>query len=331
MNDDFLHDLREREDLYHRWLTESDGDDPLNTFQPIARESLEEESQPLQRRGRPRIRNKKSPQGQYWMCVIPKDEWKPWDTLPRELLFAKGQLEVGGTTGYEHWQFVVGFRRKLRLNGVKQYFGITGMRCELTKSRAANEYCLKEETAVPGTQFSLGKVPLRRASKNDWDAILSSAKVGEWSDIPSDVYIRNYNALRKIYVDNLQPTPIEREIVVFWGRTGVGKSRRAWEEAGWDAYPKNPRSIFWDGYRGHHHVVIDEFRGGVDIAHVLRWFDRYPVIVDIKGSATPLVANRIWITSNLHPKEWYPSLDRETLEALMRRLKIVHFLNNELC
>jgi len=35
-----------------------------------------------------------------------------------------------------------------------------------------------------------------------------------------------------------------------------------------------------DGYRGQEHVVFDEFRGGIDISHVLRWFDRYPVIVE---------------------------------------------------
>lgn len=118
---------------------------------------------------------------------------------------------------------------------------------------------------------------------------------------------------------------MEREVFVFVGPTGAGKSRRAWEEATWDAYPKDPRTKFWDGYRDQCHVVIDEFRGGIDIAHLLRWFDRYPVLVEIKGSSTPLVATKIWITSNLHPRNWYPDLDYTTYLALERRLQVTEF------
>lgn len=115
---------------------------------------------------------------------------------------------------------------------------------------------------------------------------------------------------------------IERSVSVFWGATGSGKSRRAWEQAGLDAFPKDPRTKFWDGYRGQQHVVIDEFRGGIDIAHMLRWLDRYPVIIEVKGSSTVLKATKVWITSNLHPQDWYPDLDQATKQALLRRLDI---------
>lgn len=70
---------------------------------------------------------------------------------------------------------------------------------------------------------------------------------------------------------------------------------------------------------------MDEYRGGIDISHLLRWFDRYPVLVEIKGSSVPLVATTIWITSNIWPAEWYPLLDNATMAALNRRLNIVEF------
>jgi len=92
-----------------------------------------------------------------------------------------------------------------------------------------------------------------------------------------------------------------------------------------DAYPKDPRTKFWDGYRDHQHVVIDEFRWGIDIAHMLRWLDKYPVVVEVKGSAVVLKAKVIWITSNMDPRKWYPDLDEETLAALLRRLTIKKF------
>lgn len=113
---------------------------------------------------------------------------------------------------------------------------------------------------------------------------------------------------------------------MFWGRTGTGKSLRAWEEAGVEAYAKDPRTKWWCGYNGQRNVIIDEFRGSVDIAHLLRWFDRYPVRVELKGSTRPFAAENIWITSNLDPRHWYPDLDSETQNALLRRLtNIIHF------
>lgn len=116
-----------------------------------------------------------------------------------------------------------------------------------------------------------------------------------------------------------------RTIDVYWGITGSGKSRRAWDEAGLEAFPKDPRTKFWCGYNSEEHVVIDEFRGDIGISHLLRWFDRYPVRVEIKGSSRCLCAKHIWITSNLDPRLWYPEIDSETLSALLRRINITHF------
>lgn len=137
--------------------------------------------------------------------------------------------------------------------------------------------------------------------------------------------------MRRIATDHLQPIGIEREVYCFWGPTGTGKSRRAWDEAGLDAYPKDPNTKFWCGYQAQDHVVIDEFRGLINISNVLRWFDRYPVVVEVKGSAVVLKATKIWITSNLHPQDWYPELDQSTKEALLRRLTIINFASLYYC
>jgi len=132
----------------------------------------------------------------------------------------------------------------------------------------------------------------------------------------------NYNALKRIATDHLAPVAIVREVFVYVGPTGTGKSHRAWTEGGIDAYPKDPRTKFWDGYQGQEHVVMDEFRGAIDISHMLRWLDKYPVIIEVKGSSTVLKAKKIWITSNIDPTLWYPDIDQQTLQALLRRLVV---------
>lgn len=120
-----------------------------------------------------------------------------------------------------------------------------------------------------------------------------------------------------------------RRATVLWGSTGTGKSHRAWKAAGDAAYSKDPRTKFWCGYLSQRTVVLDEFRGAIDISHLLRWTDRYPVRVEVKGGSVPLAANEIWITSNLHPRNWYPELDSATYEALERRLKIIQITERE--
>lgn len=225
--------------------------------------------------------------------------------------------------GFRHWQLVVGFKRKLRLGGVKSFFGERA-HCEPTISKKAIDYVHKDETAIPETRFTLGKLSVSRGRSQDWDQIRDDCKAGRLDDIPGDIYVRHYGNVKRIATDHMRPDPIERSIHVYWGTTGVGKSRRAWDEAGFEAFPKDPRTKFWDGYSGQEHVVIDEFRGGIDIAHILRWFDRYPVVVEVKGSSVVLKAKKIWITSNLPPDQWYPDLDDATKEALFRRLTIEH-------
>jgi len=262
-------------------------------------------------------------QARYWLLTIPYEDFTPY--LPPQVDYIKGQLEHSNNTSYLHWQLVIHFNAKRTLHYVKMIFG-SRVHAEATKSKAADDYVWKEDTRVSGTQFELGTRPLKRNCSKDWDLIVSSARDGSFDNIPGDVLVRCYGNLKKIRVDSLKPVSGEKEIFVYWGKTGAGKSKRAWEEASFDAFPKDPNTKFWDGYSGQENVVIDEFRGCISISHMLRWLDRYPVIVEVKGSSCCFKARKIWITSNLSPDDWYPDLDSETKAALRRRFtQVIHF------
>lgn len=201
-------------------------------------------------------------QAQFWLLTIPHADFLPFKHP--NVSWIRGQLESGNTTSYLHWQLAVRFVRPVRLGCVKSTFGTT-CHAEPSRSAAANAYVWKDETRVDGTQFELGEVAFKRNCKADWAAVLDNAKRGRFDDIPPDIVVRHYGNLRRIASDHSVPVAIEREAVCYWGRTGAGKSRRAWEEASLQAYPKDPRTKFWDGYRGQKHVVVDEFRGMIAI------------------------------------------------------------------
>jgi len=245
--------------------------------------------------------------------------WVP--SLPDGLCYIKGQLELGDG-GFRHYQLFFVVRPKASLAAVKQLWDPYIGHWELTRSEAAESYVWKEETRIDDP-FEFGKRPFKRNSETDWALVRSAAVEGDLASIPDDIFVRFYGNLCRIACDHVQPLERVRTCVVFWGPTGTGKSRRAWAEAGSHCYSKDPRTKFWCGYGSQCNVIIDEFRGAIDISHILRWTDRYPVRVEVKGSSKPLMADKIWFTSNLHPKDWYPELDYETFCALERRLEII--------
>lgn len=259
-------------------------------------------------------------QARYWIITIPRDDWQP--ALPEGANWCIGQPEIG-QSGYRHWQLMVAFPTKKTLAYVKRSLCPTA-HCEATRSAAAETYVRKEDTR-DGEPFEFGQRLLRRNTSTDWNNVKELAKRGELDLVPADIYVRYYRTLKSIAADNDNPVGLEKIVSVYYGRTGSGKSHRAFSEAGLDSYVKDPRSKFWCGYRGESHIIIDEFRGSIDISHMLRWLDKYPVRVELKGSSCPLKATRIWITSNLHPMNWYPDLDYETKQALLRRLQITEF------
>jgi len=255
--------------------------------------------------------------------TIPHHMFTPY--LPRGVVWIKGQLEAGSEGGYLHWQVVVAFDEKKRLSSVKITFG-DGIHAELSKSSAANAYVHKDDTCVAvETRFELGRRKVKRNDTCDWDKVWDSAAANDLMAVPADIRVTRYNSLKMIAKDHMIPIPMEREVFVFWGASGTGKSRRAWLEAGWDAFPKDPCTKFWDGYQGHSHVVMDEFRGAISLEHFLRWCDRYPVIIEQKHGGCTFNATKIWITSNVDPRDWYPDINNDSREALLRRLNITHF------
>ena len=99
-------------------------------------------------------------------------------------------------------------------------------------------------------------------------------------------------------------SPEGPEVWVFWGATGTGKSRRAFET--WpDAYRKMTNDKWWDGYHGKRQSSSTTSRALLCVYDFQLIVDRYPVKVETKGSTVELSATRLVFTSNKHPSEWY--------------------------
>lgn len=263
------------------------------------------------------------------MLTIPHHGFTPY--LPKQVCWIKGQLEIGtGGTNFLHWQIIVLFRRKQSLCAVRECFGPFHAGVVIYEE-AATDYVWKEESSVPGTRFELGERPFRRNSSEDWERIWHYATLNDLLSIPAGIRIQHYRTLQSIAGDYAEPVDFIRESKCYWGATGTGKSRIGRERAiaaGVRAYPKDPKSKFWYGYRGQEYVVIDEFEGGIDISHILRWTDRYAVCVEIKNSSRILSARVFYFSSNIPPERWWPHASPEQYAAFERRVEIIHVTEN---
>lgn len=106
----------------------------------------------------------------------------------------------------------------------------------------------------------------------------------------------------------------------FYGGTGTGKSKTAYEQSDPDDTHTQDNNIkWWEGYDAHKYVIIDDFRKDFCKFHeLLRLIDRYPYKVECKGGSRQFLAEQIIITSAYHPAIIYET--REDIQQLIRRI-----------
>lgn len=89
-------------------------------------------------------------------------------------------------------------------------------------------------------------------------------------------YNRGLNALHEM-LSKHRDRRIPPTVIVLWGETGMGKTKRAYdiaEKSGKPFYVKPSGSKWWNGYNGQEVCIIDEIAGQIPLAELLMWLDR---------------------------------------------------------
>lgn len=252
-----------------------------------------------------------------------------------------------GDQGTPHLQGYCAFKKRYRFTGAKKAIS---PRCHIEVSRgtpADNRiYCSKEGdfyefgTCPTGTQGGRPKKDRDQLAVEFRDSLVRGRLgVSEFSFANPGVFSWSGHTLLRNAMGSAGA--ISRpEVSVRWiyGPPGVGKSRFAHQEYP-DAYIKEPRTKWWTGYLLEDSVIIDDFGpNGIDINHLLRWFDRYKCYVETKGDMVPLHATKFIVTSNFSPADVFKSnvikfdsmcsnqfvADHPQLPALLRRMSVIH-------
>lgn len=218
------------------------------------------------------------------------------------------QMEMG-ENGTPHFQGYAEFTGARTLAWYKNLPGLETAHIETrrgTGSQAAN-YCSKDDSRLDGP-YEWGEMK-EQGKRSDLDMIrkkiqekVPMKRIAEDHFASWARYNKSFDKYRLMIQE---PRRWAMEIVILLGPTRTGKTRKAYEMAGDDIYPKPP-GPWWDNYSGEHTVIWDEFYGhSYKFTELLQVVDRYPLLVPYKGGFHQFTSKRIIFTTNQAPKDWY--------------------------
>lgn len=193
------------------------------------------------------------------------------------------------------------------------------------KFELAINYCKKD-----GVFHECGSPSrIKQGSRTDLIQLRDDIKAGKSiADVADDhfgTFLRYEKSIRSYIALQAQVRNFKTEVYVYWGKTGLGKTRRAYYEAGHSTWFYGSDGWF-DGYNGQCSVIFDDFGGHeFKLTYLLKLLDRYPMSVRVKGGFVNWSPRRIYITSNKDPDDWYSCLQVHK-EALRRRFtEVIEF------
>lgn len=280
----------------------------------------------------------KRPQALHWILTENNPEGQ-LDVLFQELYddgeieYACWQLEVGDNAeqAEQHHQIFVTFTKKTRLTAIQKI--LPGIHAEICRDPAASrDYCRKEESRLDGP-WEVGKYVEKTNNAKVWAKIRDEVKQGlNLKDLcekfPAQVFMyhKGISTVATLYQAKRDA---KTKVEVWVGPPGSGKSRGARDRHP-SAYWKQPDSIWFDGYAGEDCVVFDDFYGSLPWSTLLQVMDRYPMMVQQKGTTANFAPKTAIFTSNKLPYIWYKNLfntGKVDPRALFRRIDELHLWN----
>lgn len=241
-----------------------------------------------------------------------------------------------GESGTPHFQGFLSLIKKLRFQHVLALFPKEENIPHIEPAKTWNQaidYCKKD-----GKFCSFGLKNSKQGNRTDLDEQCAMIEAGaSMRDVAlhsMGTFVRNYRGLAVLrdVLDEEEPRLFRKglEVELYYGKTGTGKTYKAFNDHP-DLFKKPVgKGLWFDGLKTFHKVVLlDEVTGQYPLEHLLQILDIYTARVEVKGGHTFINADKIIITTNVHPGTWYNCYEgrQESGLALCRRFtKILWFL-----
>lgn len=234
-------------------------------------------------------------------------------------------VERAPTTGTRHYQGYLELNKAYTYSRIQTTIGEAHLEARAGTPQQAADYC-KED----GDFHEWGEISQQGNRSDISEAVGTLLSYGprQTAIAHPEQFVRYHRGFQALFQTTLSNAPREAPTVSFlYGPPGCGKTRLAFGDG--DGVAKLCLARGWfDGYNGEPSVIFDDLDGAashLSVSELLNYLDRYPVLVPVKGGHMPLVATRIWVTSNRHWKQWYDWSDRAAQYlALCRRFTDVY-------
>lgn len=236
--------------------------------------------------------------------------------------------------GVEHHHAVVIFKERLRRRGNVFDFDKTGCNIKRLKTIADVKRAVKY-VKKDGIYEEVGEADPKWERMDKREKAYFALTHTNAQCIDSGQYsfseLTKLQQIRNLFLNDW-PQFKKRNVKWFYGATGTGKTRTAFEELMQKGITLNEIFIssgkidpFLNGYTGQHAAILDDFRPGFcRFEFLLRLLDGYPVYVNVKGSYIQWIAEEIIITAPTQPCDMYVNHETgqtwDNLDQLLRRI-----------
>jgi len=245
-------------------------------------------------------------QGKYWCATDFNDEISFDEQRMKYLIIGR---EMCPKTENIHKQIYIEFKTNQRFNSLKKRYPTCHFEKRIGTGFEASEYCKKDGDYTEYGELSQPEQGKRTDLEEISDKIKKNVNMKDIAEEHSSSYIK-YNkgitALKNILCKKRNFMP---EVIWIWGKAGTGKTRKATEYG--DYYIWNGDANWWDGYYGEPNIIIDDISTIREMSRgfFLKFCDRYPQRLPIKGGFIENTAERIIFTSNYHWSKVFGNAD----------------------
>lgn len=275
-----------------------------------------------------------------------------YDRKTPKMVYMVFGREVCETTGKLHFQGFMYFKSQRGIKVVMEDFKPRHVEYMYKNSSPIynRDYCLKsplthKEFALRGidhpnygkdivmnsTAWEWGECP-RQGKRNDYVQVSKKIRDGVYKNY-QDV-VENDPQLAWTMRGGIQDTlklyaPVRTEMTklfINWGPGGSGKSHHAIAAgAATISISGEKENPFLNGYTGQEKIVINEFNyRKCDIRIFCDLIDKWPFMCNVKRDSIQFVAKEVYLTSNEHPKHWWPEATEEQFNAFWRRIEEIN-------
>ncbi len=276
---------------------------------------------------------KQGPQRKYWRFTIFQGDLSVHDSLdlweqairnvvPNGVNYLVFQQEVAPTTQRLHVQGFVGMSQQTRARNLEQLFHAQATCFDTCDGTPAENrgYCTDDQKRAPAKQaFEYGTLPGGQGKRTDLDAVNSLLKQGQGSkraiETLGTTYLRYPSGCDKVGTywkakrcKNAEK--LEVSLYVIWGTPGSGKTSWAREFDPGQSYlmpdPVKGATVWMGSYAGERTLIIEDYDGEYPYGTLKRMCDGTYTEFQTKGNHEFAEWDAVVITSNFHPREWYP-------------------------